>query len=842
MAIALKLSFLLTLVIPLLAGPHERVESKEKERNHLLSSLSDLSLSNEEAFKQIETKVHLAMGLPKETPENFWFDLLSKKIDFGEHVNPLMNSNSITAELFELVDQEFAKLTDIMSIEIQDNDEEEYMKSVQKTEQKTAQTLTSVVNQIALVMRESLKEELKVQFNHVLTTRNIHDDNEVETVELNLLDNVEVEVHNAVTKKLNLIMETTGMDLTSYAQGILSSLEKQIVDFKTHEYSALASIFILFRRTKLLLVIEAEYLFDKSQFEAGFSEDKIVSRLRFIFEKIAELSHTDDKHSDLLTLFDYLYKQKQDFYNGVQQMTSDFIPIHNGAISALLNVINNKISPEQSFTQAQRFFFWYGDLNTDFARLFFVNQIKQFDSLMFLNNKVSGNSYELLSIINVITSLKWEDIDSIWWTYVLNNFEKLLAVDRHVAILSSNSLFQLGNDQVLNPKKVEFLQTLYSLLMNFAQEKGTTCTLEDWNVVFDSYINEAFTAENAHVKKFYVLLKMNNHFQRTSKTEYKLNFLNFAPDQESADRTRQVFTDSDYDNIRIIAWNALDKYSDKKKTKSNLDKNVFLLEMSEKEIPSTYFLQCKFKESQTSKVFNTPQVLPALRIRHKNSEIDHNEVSKIQISLQNASSLKNSNKISQKLQEVGIEEIHDDNNNHENHMTTIEEESPIIVQDESEHHSSSKHKVDHFMKSESKIDEEQISQNVENPIVLDLDNLSMIKESDIRLREEMNLEGLVFPVLERHNAVIFDKNGSFQGHRSVGTSTDDLESVEGTTILHELVGKITSEERRVLQSDNLDEVLREYGIQTDIFGNQVSFAYVKIIPRDSECATKILSE
>lgn len=857
MTIASKTSLFLMIALTTIGTPLDELNKLQPHRNPLVAPLSDLKISDNEATHSIAQKIYQVFQIKNEIGmENHWLQLLLKKQEFPLIPGTPTSEDEIQTRLINMVKQSFSRIHfEKINLDNGSPSEEDSIWAVREVEE--------IAKDMATQMKNFMSQELLAQFNNIISSKELN-------VRLNLYYTIPTNVHNAIVDEINDLYKWKGDVFGDRPFDIATPFENAIQEFEDTQYADAKNVFSLFRGPASFIRLETKYLFYTSQLTVGLNSDALISRMGLLFNLLARFSVDHKSPDEINDVFNSLLLHLDNILKEKEPEDKAFTPVFNKLISKLLQSYNQFVGAEISFKQATTFFSLNTRLSMSHLSEFIRDYYKSHDLPMLSSNDIPQNSQELLRIIDAFTSLAWTELTETWWSYVLTIYDKIIGVDRQALVLNAYSKIIVMAIHTPLQGSQEFYQTVYSALLNFIEFEGSSTDLDEWNDKFDKYLNQEFE-KNPLVRKYYLPIKIQNVYSTNHEFPFDLVFLPFAPDQESANQVREVINSNNLEKLRTLTWNGYGKWSNDKK-KSSLDKNVFILKISGSTISSEFFQKGIFTsishrvekhKAKTSKPTVIRQNTPKKGEMSQLEKSESNSVSTNKILIETSETKNIPSQVQQLHSGQNLQPIPEQNEENaelkktsgsKSHETKVKKDievlgselqQPTLDSNINQDPKISSGKKQSSLHPVSGLIDKNSSSNREEKLSDLLKNVSETKFNVDDYEQPLLMKQ---PVFVDQNMPLNTNSKQLESSRNQPVSINvDFSNVEPKVtqkstetqtqgnIVTELKGTLRENERKILESDNLEEILKSLGVQIDEEGNQITFTMVKIVENTTPC-------
>ena len=794
MAIALKTSLLLILTMGCIGTPLEDMIELETYRSPVLTSLNDYSLNNDAAVKLVNERILSILDIqPSLENVGFWLDLLTSEvqipltkiteIDIQNKLEEELNEESVELELELIALQE--------SIEFLKVEEEEKQEIMRDTLVKNG--FNSIAAQLAIKMQKLLLSEVIVQFTNQYNSKAYN--------ELTFLEEVANKLVNQVLDKMNYFNQEKNIVFEEEAStNIQKIIIGRLTAFNNNEFADIYTLMDLCKHGTNYMRVEVQFAFSAIQVLDNISAESRVGRMGLLTEFLMVLSKKNAAPEALSDLSNRLFNYKYLIYQGTNYENKEFAAIYLAVYSRFLILYESLISSENSYVLAKKVLTIGMDIAQTHLHDFALTQ-KRLVGLPIISEGVdTRNNAELLRVIDFINTLDFHEVDQQWWNSILSKMEMLLNVESGILKLNSYSTILISPSlQLTYEANFEFYQEIYRTLLDFTEINGSQLSIMNWNIYFDQYINKLYDAD-LMVQKYYLAMKVKNVFIYQGVEPFEISFVDFVSGQEEAIAMKNSLENTGFRNVRIILWNAYGKLTNDRK-KASLMNGIFLTSMNNKMVSSVHFDCVKFSyflNLQKVEEFSQKDILN-IKIKVRDELFVNKLSSPEKSSIKEESSL---NKI--------VVDINEDNSeplNNESNVLKIDESSKLIE-----------------IKNDLVKQEEEEQKLIES-------NISPIKINLFESQKEDKEKG---DQIEQQIEEILKENEVL----------DDIDLVKQETTGNEVEVKqlndlLTPQERKLLEQENLLEILETMTEIEDDEGNKTQFAYVKLVPNGSDCYQKI---
>lgn len=896
MAIALKTSLLLILALGCMATPLEDMKELETSRSSILTFLNDYSLTNDEAVKLVNERILSILDIqPSLENEGFWLGLLTSEveipltkiteIDIQKILEEELNEESEKLELELIALQESTEFLEIEEEEKQDNMRDTLVSS----------GFDLIATQLAIKMQALLKSEVIVQFTNQYISKTYN--------ELTFLKVVANKLVSQVVDKMNYFNQEKNIGFEEEAStNIQNIIIDRLTAFNNNQFADIYILMDLCKQGTTYMRVEVQYAFSAIQCWDHISAESRVGRMGLLTEFLMVLSKKNEEPQALSDLSNRLFNYKYHIYQGTNYENKEFAPIYLAVYSRFLILYESLISSETSYVLAKKVLTIGMDIAQTHLHDFALTQ-KRLVGLPIISEGVNTrNNAELLRVIDFINTLDFHEVDHQWWSSILSKMEMLLNVESGILKLNSYSTILIGSSMELTYEaNFEFYQEMYRILLDFTEINGSQLSIMNWNIYFDQYINKLYETD-LMVQKYYLAMKVKNVYIYQGVEPFEISFVDFVSSQEEAIAMKNSLENTGFKIVRVILWNVYGKLTSDRK-KPSLMNGIFLTSMNNKIVSSVHFDRVKFSYSENvEKVEEFSQKdISNIKIKVRD-ELFINKLSSpkkspikkesrfnkivVDINEDDSELLVNELNVLKKEESPKLIRIENDLVNEEEQKIIESKMSPIKL------NKYESQKKDSEIQTEEKVDTEfngdfrrmdswsdyipEDNEDLEDPALL---IQPLLKRSDSKSvyprynedeaepksafyyseikdsikpddSDSKDIEVYLAPIVE---SIKEDKEKAEQIERQIeeilnGNEVQDnidlvkQESTGNEVVVQQLNGLLTPQERKLLEQENLLEILETMTEIEDEEGNKTQFAYVKVVPNGSDCYKKIFKD
>lgn len=798
MGYAIKASLFLILGALVAATPAEDMKAYQAYRGPLMESLGDLSLSDEEALKKISDFVNSALDLPQnEQNKNFWIDLISGK---AKYAVPEFDANFQETLSNKVKAQSKTLFQKVQALGSQGQYQKDEAALQQAQSEETTKGFKALAAEISQDLAKALLNDIKSQFAFSVNNKNSESHLESKTKTATDLVHLFIDEINNFIEQLNVDVSE---DLPEEIQALVYN-DVRAQDPKFHKIS---QVLTLITNGAYLIKIEAMYMFASIQHFSEVAAAKRVSRMALINRLLVLFGHLCQTWGDAEDFIVSIINYRKGVIRGDIPEDKAFTGIYNQVARDLIVIINQQAGIELSFDLGRRLLILCQELKQTHVIPFLLHQVKSNNLPHLPAEGAPAHSRHYLKIVSFITSLTFKDIPNAWWEEVMIGFDNLLQIDSGVLNMLSYVTLQLSEPITALANHEEFLGIHFNALLEFLEVNGEYLIPETYFQHFSKFL-DLIVEKSELAKKYYFLLKLQNIYAAPTTAAFPIDFNVYAADENAAKELGKFATESGYETLSKITWNAFVR-----KTKNNkgsaLRAFAHFKEFSgQKAVDFMLFNHANFQFTVDSSV---KQKRPSSSFKDVVIKISDSQAN---LSLKKVNKDKSPNKITidageTEIDDLAVEEVKPEVKN---------VETPAIVV------------VNIPNAPLEKLVEEQIKENKQ---------AEKIEEQIIQILKEPEPE--VKQAEDNQPSNQIEEPAKLHDIDEAPKKETPVEQKAETVTINEIAGALTPKEKKLLEQKNLRELIGQVSEIIDEDGNVTKLVYAKVIPHQSDCFKSIFA-